>query len=170
MADPTMEQLLALVGSIAESVKAQGETVAALSERVAQLADSPGAATVSPEFVPFVMSQESAYAPLVPTDDDNELRRFKLAQALGILHEESGRELLAHGARGFFRKLDLGDQMVHELIPRHLGVQLVQDAELEDIAEAQNMGMALLPMLSQDDVMAGPAIVVRDGMPARTSH
>lgn len=163
MADPTMQEVLAAIGGLAK-------TVEALSERVAHIADTPSVPTVvDPDFVPFVMTQESSYAPLVPTNDDNELRRFKLAQALGILHEPSGRELLEHGARGFWRKLDLGDQLAYEVIPRPIAVSLVMDAELEDPHEAQSMGAELLPMLSCDNIMAGPAIDVRDGLPGRTS-
>lgn len=155
-----MQDILTAIGGLVEVVKTQAATVDALAERVAHIADSSGASTVA-AFVPFEMTQETSYSDLTPTDDGNELRRYRLAAALGILGQPSGDELLRHGARGFYRSLDRGDMMIHEMIPREICVWLVQDAELEDVTEAQNMATELLPMLS-DDIQGGVDIPVLD--------
>lgn len=157
MADPASQDTnLAILAALQQLTTVVG----ALDEKLAHFAE-PSSVPAAPAFVPFEMTQAHGYNPLVPMNEENELRRFKIAQALGILGTPPGDALLSGGARGFYRNLDLGDRMPYEVIPREIGVQLVVDADSEDSREAIDMASNLLPVLS-DDPQAGVSIPVLD--------
>lgn len=158
MADPAPTQqdvnlaILSALGQLTASVDALGE-------KLAHQAEPPSAPA---EFIPFEMSQDHGYAPLVAANADNELGRFKLAQSMGILGAPAGEELLARGARGWYRRLDRSEgQLIHEIYPRDIRMALVIDADSEDSREAIDMATDLLPVLA-DDPQTGVSIPVLD--------
>lgn len=142
--DPRLDQILDALGQLTA-------VVGALAQHVA-LADTVAGAP--PEPVKLELSQEDPYLPLVPADDDNLLRRTRLAQALGILGTPAGAALVNTGARGFYRGLERDEGQERLAIPRHLGVQLVEDALLEDVREAGDMGLDLLKIWDEDEDVA----------------
>lgn len=141
--EPSNSDIFAALGQLVT-------VVGSLADTVAQLADG-GSGPAAPALPLPVFTQEPGFAPLAPLDSDNVERRTRLAADLGILAEVSGAELIQWGARGFYRKLDR-DEGQERLIVRHdLAVRLVQDAEAEDVAEAQAMGRDLLARWEPDE-------------------
>lgn len=145
--EPTTDDKLdALLGAVGALVT----TVGSLAESVAQLAD-PGSGP-APEPLPLPeFTLESGYAELVPLDSTNVERRTRLAADLVILADVSGAELIRWGARGFYRRLERDEGQERLTIRHDLAVRLVQDAELEDVAEAQAMGRDLLARWDPDE-------------------
>lgn len=147
--DDKLDTLLDAVGKLTE-------VVGALAQHVA-LADT-GAGAPTPEPVELHLSQDDPYEPLVPVNDDNLSRRTMLAHRLGILGNPAGAELVQHGARGFYRRLDkdpdAGEVRLGEHIPRPLLMLLVEDALLEDPREAADMGLDLLKVWDADEAPA----------------
>lgn len=135
-AEPSNADIFAALGQLVT-------TVGSLAESVAQLADHGSGPAPEPLPLP-VFSNEPDFAPLAPLDADNVERRTRLAADLGILGEPAGAELVQWGARGFYRKLERNDGQERIHMRRDLAVRLVQDAESEDLAEAQAMSRDLL--------------------------
>jgi hypothetical protein len=131
-----LDLILSAIGAMAERMETLTERMTAVEAGYAAPAD--------PSFVPFTMSQDTGFAPLVPLNDDNELARYKLCKMLGILHSEQGEELMAHGARGYIRRLERHEGQDRLDLPYPVLVALVEDALSECPIEAADMGNSLL--------------------------
>ena len=139
------------VDSLIEQMSALTLAVGALAEHVAR-ADSPGSAPAPVDAPPLpVFTQDDGYEDLTPMNDENCARRTRLASELGILGTEPGRELVEHGARGFYRRLERPEGQERIELPRDLARRLVEDALLEDAKEAADMGADLLKFWVEDD-------------------
>lgn len=154
--DDKLDTLLEAVGKLTE-------VVGALAQHVATTDTGASAPTAPP--VTLNLTQDDPYLPLVPVNDDNMSRRLQLANQLGIIGNPAGAELVEHGARGFYRRLDkdadAGEVRLGEHIPRALLMLLVEDALLEDPREAADMGLDLLKVWDADEAPApGDAQVV----------
>lgn len=149
MAPTTDEKLDALLGAVSQLTTVVG----ALAQHVAQGADTAASAPDAEPPAPpnFVLKQDDPYEPLVEMTDDNVVRRTRLAAELGILGTEPGRELVEHGARGFYRRLEREDGQERIVMRRDLARRLVEDALLEDPREAADMGADLLKVWEQDE-------------------
>lgn len=143
--DPRLDQILEALGQLTA-------VVGALAQHVA-LADTGAGAPSTPP-VALHLTQEDPYLDLVPANDDNLLRRTRLAQALEILGTPAGAALVNTGARGFYRGLERDEGQERHSIPRHIAVQLVEDALLEDPREAGDMGLDLLKIWEEDEDVA----------------
>lgn len=122
--------------------------VGALAERVAEI---EAGASSAPAFEPFTMTNTHSFEPLVPLDDDNELPRYKMCKAIGILGTPAGEAYMAGGARGFYRGLDRDEGQERLRIPRGVALALVEEAGLEDAQEAIDMGADLLKVWPEED-------------------
>ncbi len=138
--DPRLDQILEALGQLTT-------VVGALAQHVAS-ADTGASAPAPPT---FELTQDDPYLPLLPTSDDNLLRRTKLAQDLGVLGSPGGAALIDGGARGFYRGLERDEGQLRIELPRHLAVRLVEDALGEDPREAGDMGLDLLSIWEDDE-------------------
>ncbi len=87
----------------------------------------------------------------MPVNDENLLRRTKLAQSLGVLGGPAGQALIEGGARGFYRGLERDEGQDRIELPRSLATALIEDALAEDPREAGHMGMDLLNIWEEDE-------------------
>lgn len=125
------------------------DKVDTLSDTVAQLAErAEGASAASHDVSHIHMSNEAPYAPLVPPDDENEFRRYKLVKALGLLGTPEQQIILDEGGRGYYRHYQLGNPE-REIWPNHMARLVIEDALVECPLEAADMGADL--MLQWDD-------------------
>lgn len=154
-----LDDILTAVGALAETVKAQGEQIAALT------GDAPApAAAEDLSHIQFEQGND-AYAPLRTPDPSNIERRTALA-ALWAPDSMEGMELLTHGARGLYRKLSRPEDHEGPLLVHHVALAMVQDAMTEDPLEAADMGADLLklwddvpaPELGEPHLIAGGAV------------
>jgi len=147
MAPTTDEKLDALLGAVAQLTTVVG----ALAQTVAVQPD-PAASAPAPDTALPVMTLDDGYADLVYMNEENIHRRTRLAVVLGIHGTEPGRELVEHGARGFYRRLEREEGQERLQFRRDHARMLVEDALLEDPKEAADMGADLLKVWDQDEV------------------
>lgn len=140
---PSNADILAVLARLSTVVESLAQTVA--------LQAGTGSGPAAPDLPLPEFTLESGYAELVPLDSENVERRTRLAADLGILADVSGAELIQWGARGFYRKLERDEGQERLIIRRDLAVRLVEDAQLEDVDEAQSMGRDLLAIWEPDD-------------------
>lgn len=131
-----MEQLIGVVGALAETVALQADIQAS----------APAAAPARTE-----LHADEGHLPLVPLSADNKVERLTLAHELGVLGTPGGDALLAGGARGFFRGLDREEGQLAITLPRAWSVRLIEEATLEDPREAIEMGHELLKVWDSDE-------------------
>lgn len=159
--DPRMDTILSALAQLTT-------VVGSLAESVAQIADNgsgpaaSGAGSMDVSHIKF--STDHGYADLVPLGPDNVERRTRLANDLGILGDPAGAELIQWGARGFYRKLDKDEGQDRIEMRRDLATRLVQDAQDEDVREAQDMGRDLLAVWDPTDEadFIAPAVLLAD--------
>lgn len=145
MAPTTDEKLDALLAAV-------GGLTTAVGELVGQIGAQPTAAAAPPSPAPtFELTQDDGYSALVEMDDSNIVRRTQLAADLGILGTEPGAELVKHGARGFYRRLMRDEGQDRLEFRRDHARRLVEDALLEDVKEANDMGADLLKVWDADE-------------------
>lgn len=155
----SLDDILAAVGALAETVKAQGEQIAALAG-----ATVPADAAEDLSHIVFEQGN-GAYAPLVELGAGNQSRRLLLAQMWELGSSEAG-AVLDSGARGLYRKLERPENLDGPLLARHIALAMVGDALTEDALEAADMGADLLkdwggveaPELGKPHLIAGSAV------------
>lgn len=162
-ADPRIDALMEMVAGLAATVGQLAETVA-LQAGAASAPPAPGTRDLSH----IVFTQTHGYAPLVPVaeaGEEAEYRRYRLAKALNIIGSHAGQELIEHGARGFYRKLQREEGQVQLNIPPNIARLLIEDACTEDEAEGREMSEDLLKVWSPTpppDANIDPATVSMD--------
>lgn len=154
MADSPLDALVALMAQQAERFDAMIDKVDALSDTVAQLADrADGASAPSYDVSHIQMTQEQPYAPLVPRNDENEFRRFKLARDLGLIGHPEGQTIIESGGRGYYREYQIAhEDAEREVWPTHKARLLIEDALVECPLEAADMGADLLLVWDDEGV------------------
>lgn len=162
----SLDDILAAVGSLAETVGSLADTVGAQGEQIAALAAGApvDAGPVDLSHIKFEQGN-GAYAPLAAMQDHNKTRRVDLALLFGFNTKEAS-EVMLHGARGLYRQLSRPEDHEGPLLARHIAVSMVEDALAEDTLEAADMSADLLkiwddvaaPELGKPHVIAGGAV------------
>ncbi len=171
MADPAADKLDSVLAALAQLTTVVGS----LAESVAHMADHPSGPAATPERAPVQLVEDVGYAPLTPRSPENQGERVSLALMLDLVGTPAGAELLAHGARGFFRKLEREDGQMQLGIPRDIALLMIEQAGREDVREAQEMSEELLKVWAPTDMpVAGvdaPTVAVsKDGVAVATQR
>lgn len=149
--------------------------VGSLAESVAQIADRPSGPATPPERTVVQLVEDTGYSPLTPRSPENQGERVNLALLLNVVGTPGGAELLEHGARGFYRRLEREDGQLTLGIPRDAAVLMVEQAAREDQREAVEMSADLLKVWAPGGMpIAGvdaPTVSVsKDGVAVATTR
>ncbi len=170
MADPAEDTKL---DTVLAALAQLTTVVGSLAESVAHMADRPSDPAAPAPRAPVQLVEDEGYKPLTPRTPENQGERVNAALMLNLIGTPAGAELLANGARGFYRKLEREDGQLQLGIPCDIALLLIEQASREDPREAQEMSADLLKVWAPNSMpVAGvdqPTVSVsKDGVAVAT--